>query len=107
MNSSVAKEYKVRKPKLISCVLLNCFNKDVKGFFHFPKNPDLKSEWLKLCGLESVKSSDRICSKHFDSSSFTCSNPFQDHRTKGVRSRLKSTARPTLILPAVVSIPRF
>ncbi|XP_029176865.1 THAP domain-containing protein 2-like [Nylanderia fulva] len=73
------------------------WKKKSKVSFHtLPKNPVIRKEWLKVCNVHKTKnhrhSSIRVCSTHFDASSFSCV-PTKDSY---YRASLKPDAVPKL-----------
>ena len=75
------------------CVL--CGAKGTRGFHSFPKNGIHLEAWLYSTGLESVKASDKICSKHFKP------EDFMQNQSERQIHRLKRTAVPFFNVPKV------
>lgn len=51
-------------------------------FYRFPKNHELKEKWIRNIGRETVKKHAKICSDHFDPSSFHPKNGYNNLKTK-------------------------
>ena len=84
------------KAKLLyKCSLPTCNYYAPNGFFGFPKNEKQRDKWQKLCGMETVKKKDRLCSQHFEES--------QISNLHTAQPRLKMGAVPSLNLPKVKS----
>lgn len=50
------------------CIVPSCRVTGSKGFFSFPKNVEVKKQWLKNIALDlnfEVKQHHKVCSKHF------------------------------------------
>ena len=77
------------------CII--CHDRGTRGFFRFPQKENQRQIWLNQCGLESVKDSERICSKHFQS------NSFMPRRSENQPIRLKDSALPSINLPHFVN----
>jgi len=81
----------------VRCSVKSCSNRYSKylSFFGFPKDIEIKKQWIEKCGLldldptKKIKGSLRVCRKHFEDDCFL---------NTAKMNRLKSDAVPTLFL---------
>ncbi|KAE9532049.1 hypothetical protein AGLY_010251 [Aphis glycines] len=81
----------------VRCSVKSCSNRYSKNlsFFGFPKNIEIRKQWIEKCGLldldptKKIKNSLKVCRKHFEGDCFL---------NTAKMNRLKSDAVPTLFL---------
>ena len=69
MENPIKKDRNYRK-----CFVDGCDSIAKSGFHKIPKNPEIRSKWMKILKMDSFESSRRICRRHFKDSDFSESN---------------------------------
>jgi hypothetical protein len=88
------------------CSVPQCKTKGAIGRFHnFPINPDLRAKWLNICQLSKVKSTNRVCQRHFNKSDYFYAPGTLNSLNEERRAGLNIGALPVLHLPKKISEP--
>ena len=69
MENPIKKDRNYRK-----CFVDGCDSLAKSGFHKIPKNPEIRSKWMKILKVDSLNTNRRICRRHFKDSDFSESN---------------------------------
>ena len=80
------------------CAIQTCSTRSSKFMHAFPSDPIKNKKWQKVCKIEKVTKSTRICRNHFDENDYEPAAEFM------TRKRLKAGVIPSKFLPEDMNI---